>query len=79
VHRFRIVEGASSLLAIKYDEKLDIYLDSIIMLIAAAQKNDGYLTICITNKCARLSGWWGTRRWEKIIYKFLININLIIF
>ena len=63
---YKIIEGASYSLAVKYDGKLDHYLDSVIHIIAAAQEPDGYLTTCVTNQCTRLSGWWGTRRWEKI-------------
>ena len=57
----------------EYDKNLDNYLDSVINLIAAAQEPDGYLTTCVTNKCDRLSGWWGTHRWEKINSHELYN------
>ncbi len=70
---YKIIEGASYSLAVKYDPKLDAYLDSVISLIAAAQEPDGYLTTCVTNKCTRLSGWWGTKRWEKINSHELYN------
>lgn len=70
---YKIIEGASYSLAVKYDPKLDAYLDSVIILIAAAQEPDGYLTTCVTNKCERLSGWWGSSRWEKINSHELYN------
>lgn len=70
---YKIIEGASYSLAVNYDKKLDQYLDSVINLIAAAQEPDGYLTTCVTNKCTRLSGWWGTHRWEKINSHELYN------
>ncbi|MCD8292923.1 MAG: glycoside hydrolase family 127 protein, partial [Prevotellaceae bacterium] len=70
---YKIIEGASYSLAVTYDAKLDAYLDSVITLIAAAQEPDGYLTTCVTNKCYRLSGWWGTSRWEKINSHELYN------
>lgn len=70
---YKIIEGASYSLAVKYDARLDAYLDSVITLIAAAQEPDGYLTTCVTNKCTRLSGWWGTHRWEKINSHELYN------
>lgn len=70
---YKIIEGASYALAAKYDPKLDAYLDSVISIIAAAQEPDGYLTTCVTNKCTRLSGWWGTKRWEKINSHELYN------
>lgn len=70
---YKIIEGASYSLAVKYDKALDAYLDSVITLIAHAQEPDGYLTTCVTNRCHRLSGWWGTRRWEKINSHELYN------
>lgn len=70
---YKIIEGASYSLAVKYDPKLDAYLDSVITLIAAAQEPDGYLTTCVTNKCERLSRWWGSSRWEKINSHELYN------
>ncbi len=70
---YKVIEGASYSLAVKYDAALDAYLDSVIHLIAAAQEPDGYLTTCVTNRCTRLSGWWGTRRWEKINSHELYN------
>ncbi len=70
---YKIIEGASYSLAVKYDPKLDAYLDSVITLIAAAQEPDGYLTTCVTNNCTRLSGWWGTSKWEKINSHELYN------
>ncbi len=70
---YKIIEGASYSLALKYDPKSDAYLDSVITLIAAAQEPDGYLTTCVTNKCERLSGWWGKSRWEKVNSHELYN------
>lgn len=70
---YKVIEGASYSLAVKYDPKLDHYLDSMITIIAAAQEPDGYLTTCVTNKCSRLSGWWGSSRWEKINSHELYN------
>jgi DUF1680 family protein len=70
---YKVIEGASYSLAVKYDKQLDAYLDSVITLIAGAQEPDGYLTTCVTNKCYRLSGWWGTHKWEKINSHELYN------
>ena len=70
---YKVIEGASYSLAVKYDSQLDAYLDSVIGLIGAAQESDGYLTTCVTNKCTRLSGWWGSSRWEKINSHELYN------
>ena len=70
---YKVIEGASYSLAVKYDPQLDHYLDSVISIISAAQEPDGYLTTCVTNRCTRLSGWWGTSRWEKINSHELYN------
>lgn len=70
---YKVIEGASYSLAVHYDAKLDHYLDSVIAIIAAAQEEDGYLTTCVTNKCYRLSGWWGRSKWEKINSHELYN------
>lgn len=70
---YKIIEGASYSLAVKYDPQLDAYLDSVITLIGAAQEPDGYLTTCVTNKCERLSRWWGKERWEKLNSHELYN------
>jgi DUF1680 family protein len=48
---FKAVEGASYVLQNNYDPRLDRYLDSLIVLFAAAQEPDGYLyTIRTINK-----------------------------
>lgn len=70
---YKIIEGASYSLAVKYDPQLDAYLDSVITLIGVAQEPDGYLTTCVTNKCERLSRWWGKERWEKLNSHELYN------
>ena len=75
---YKVIEGASYALAVKYDAQLDQYLDSVINLIALAQEPDGYLTTCVTNKCTRLSGWWGTHKWEKINSHELYNSGHLI-
>ena len=70
---YKIIEGASYSLAVRYDAALDAYVDSVIALISAAQEPDGYLTTCVTNRCERLSGWWGQSRWEKVNSHELYN------
>ena len=75
---YKVIEGASYSLAVHYDRRLDEYLDSVIALIAKAQEDDGYLTTCVTNKCTRLSGWWGTHKWEKINSHELYNSGHLI-
>ncbi len=63
---YKVLEGASYTLAVKYDKKLDTYLDSLITLIGAAQEKDGYLYTCLTNKCERLRPWYGKGRWDRL-------------
>jgi DUF1680 family protein len=75
---YKIIEGASYSLAVHYDRALDHYLDSVINIIARAQESDGYLTTCVTNKCTRLSGWWGTHKWDRINSHELYNSGHLI-
>jgi len=75
---YKIIEGASYSLSVHYDKQLDHYLDSVINIIARAQEPDGYLTTCVTNKCTRLSGWWGTHKWDKINSHELYNSGHLI-
>ena len=75
---YKVIEGASYSLAVHYDRQLDEYLDSVIAIIAKAQEPDGYLTTCVTNKCHRLSGWWGRSKWEKINSHELYNSGHLI-
>lgn len=75
---YKIIEGASYSLAVSYDPQLDNYLDSVITIISKAQEPDGYITTCVTNKCYRLSGWWGKAKWEKINSHELYNSGHLI-
>ena len=75
---YKVIEGASYSLAVHYDKHLDSYLDSVIAIIASAQEPDGYLTTCVTNKCYRLSGWWGRSKWEKLNSHELYNSGHLI-
>jgi len=70
---YKVLEGASYALAVKYDAKLNHYLDSLITLIGGAQEKDGYLTTCVTNKCDRLRGWYGKGRWDSLNSHELYN------
>jgi DUF1680 family protein len=60
---YKIIEGASYSLQIKYDKKLDDYLDSLIAVIGAAQEPDGYLFT--TRTMGDQHEWMGTERYEK--------------
>ncbi len=63
---YKILEGASYALALQPDKELETYPDSLIMLIGAAQENDGYLYTCITNKCEHLNRWYGKGHCNKL-------------
>ena len=63
---YKIIEGASYSLAVKYDGKLDHYLDSVIHIIAAAQEPDGYLYTSRTMNPKHPHEWAGSKRWEKV-------------
>lgn len=60
---YKIIEGASYSLQIKYDKKLDDYVDSLITVIGAAQEPDGYLYT--TRTMGDQHEWMGTERYEK--------------
>ena len=64
---FKIMEGASFLLAVEKDEQLEHYLDSLIFLIGEAQEEDGYLftnrTIHSRNPKSSLHQWLKEERW----------------
>jgi len=63
---YKILEGASYCLSVQSDAKLDKYLDELIVKIAAAQEDDGYLFTARTNKAKHLVNWYGKERWEKL-------------
>lgn len=63
---FKVMEGASYSLIHQPDPELEAYLDTLIMWIAAAQEDDGYLYTYRTIMGEEAdTGWAGTRRWEK--------------
>ena len=61
---YKIIEGASYALHVQYDPELDQYLDTLIMKIAAAQEDDGYLYTNRTINPDSAHLWAGTKRWE---------------
>jgi len=63
---YKILEGAAYSLDVHPDRKLDRYLDVLIVKIAAAQEDDGYLFTCRTNKAKNLINWYGDKRWSKL-------------
>lgn len=61
---YKILEGASYLLAVQKDKKLDAYADSLIYLIGAAQEPDGYLYTTRTIGGSSIHPWANKKRWE---------------
>lgn len=62
---YKWIEGASYALQVEPNPKLQLYLDSLIAIIAAAQEPDGYLYTFRTIKPAVPHEWIGKKRWEK--------------
>jgi uncharacterized protein len=62
---YKTIEGASFSLSLNPDKKLEIYIDSLIVKIAAAQEPDGYLYTARTINPIKVGGWVGKERWEK--------------
>ena len=63
---YKTIEGASYLLQTYPDEKLEIYIDSVLALVAAAQEPDGYLYTARTMNPQQPHEWAGSKRWEKV-------------
>lgn len=63
---YKILEGAAYSLSVHPDPELEKYLDDLIVKIAAAQEDDGYLYTARTNNSRRLRNWFGNRRWERL-------------
>ncbi len=61
---YKIIEGAAYSLHVKYDAKLDTYIDSLITLIGKAQEPDGYLYTTRTMGDTT-HPWIGKVRYEK--------------
>lgn len=61
---YKIMEGASYILAVQDDPALDHYIDSLITLIGAAQEPDGYLYTTRTIGGETVHPWAGSKRWE---------------
>ncbi len=62
---YKTIEGASFSLAVHPDKKLEAYVDSLIVIIKAAQEPDGYLYTARTIDPLNVGGWVGKERWEK--------------
>ncbi len=63
---YKTIEGASYLMQTYPDAKMERYIDSIIVIMAAAQEPDGYLYTARTQNPAHPHEWAGDHRWEKV-------------
>lgn len=63
---YKTIEGASYLLQTYPDKKLAKYIDSVLVIVAAAQEPDGYLYTSRTMNPKHPHEWSGSKRWEKV-------------
>ena len=63
---YKTIEGASYLLQTYPDKALKEYIDSVIVLMAAAQEPDGYLYTARTQNPEQPHGWSGPERWSRV-------------
>lgn len=61
---YKTIEGAAYSLQTYPDPELERYVDSIIVLMAAAQEPDGYLFTARTQNPKHPHEWAGSKRWE---------------
>lgn len=62
---YKTIEGASYLLQTYPDPKLEAYIDSVLVIVGAAQEPDGYLYTARTMNPKHPHDWSGDRRWVK--------------
>ena len=60
---YKTIEGASYVLQTYPDKKLEAYIDSVLVIVAAAQEPDGYLYTARTMNPEHPHHWAGDRRW----------------
>ena len=63
---YKTIEGASYVLQTYPDKKLEAYIDSVLLIVAAGQEPDGYLYTARTMNPKHPHEWSGERRWEKV-------------
>ncbi len=63
---YKTIEGASYLLQTYPDKKLEKYIDSVLVIVKAAQEPDGYLYTSRTMNPKHPHEWAGAKRWEKV-------------
>jgi DUF1680 family protein len=64
---YKIIEGAAYTLSLERDGALEEYLDDLIVKIAAAQEDDGYLYTVRTIDPTGLPHWIGEERWSNLV------------
>lgn len=62
---YKTIEGASFSLSLYPDNEMELYIDTLIRKIAAAQEQDGYLYTARTIDPQNVGKWVGEERWEK--------------
>lgn len=63
---YKTIEGAAYSLQTYPDKRLEKYIDSVLVIVAAAQEPDGYLYTSRTMNPRHPHKWSGSRRWEKV-------------
>lgn len=63
---YKTIEGASYSLQTYPDKKLEKYIDSILVIVAAAQEPDGYLYTARTMNPKHPHNWSGPERWTEV-------------
>ena len=63
---YKTIEGASYLLQTYPDPALEAYIDSVLVIVAAAQEPDGYLYTARTRNPEHPHRWSGAERWVQI-------------
>ncbi|MGI5846800.1 MAG: glycoside hydrolase family 127 protein [Candidatus Cryptobacteroides sp.] len=63
---YKTIEGASYILQTYPDKKLEAYIDSVLVIVCAAQEPDGYLYTSRTMNPKHPHQWAGEKRWEKV-------------
>lgn len=63
---YKTIEGASYSLQTYPDKKLQKYIDSVLIIVAAAQEPDGYLYTARTMNPAHPHNWAGKERWSAV-------------
>lgn len=63
---YKTIEGASYSLQTYPDKKLQKYIDSVLVIVAAAQEPDGYLYTARTMNPKHPHNWAGKERWVAV-------------